>query len=68
MRGARVFEVLILMSLKLALLRDIPEPSVRLFMLLYFFAVFVVMSFAILDGSAHDRIVRHVPADTHARD
>ncbi|MGB6760765.1 MAG: hypothetical protein WBE82_23295 [Xanthobacteraceae bacterium] len=56
------------MSLKLALLRDIPEPSVRLFMLLYFFAVFVVMSFAILDGSAHDRIVRHVPADTHARD
>jgi hypothetical protein len=55
------------MSFKQALLHRIPEPSVRLFTLLSVFAALVVMTLAMLDGSAHDSIVRHVPADTYSK-
>ena len=55
------------MSFKQALLHRIPEPSVRLFTLLSVFAALVVMTLAMLDGSADDSIVRHVPADTYSK-
>jgi hypothetical protein len=55
------------MSFNRALLHRIPGPSVRLFTLLSVFAALVVMTLAMLDGSAHDGIVRHVPADTYSK-
>jgi hypothetical protein len=64
-RNARVSERLILMSLKRVLLHRIPEPSVRLFILLYVFSALVVMTFAMLDGSAHGHIMGHVQAVSH---
>jgi membrane-anchored protein YejM (alkaline phosphatase superfamily) len=67
MRNTRVSQALILMSFKQALLHRFPEPSVRLFTLLSVFAALVVMTLAMLDGSAHDSIVRHVPADTYSK-
>jgi hypothetical protein len=51
------------MSLIQSLLRRIPEPSVRLFIVLAAFAAVAVLSFATLDGSGHDSVVPHVQAD-----
>jgi hypothetical protein len=55
------------MSFKQALLHRIPEPSVRLFMLLSVFAAFVVMTFALLDGSARYSVAHQMQADTHSK-
>jgi hypothetical protein len=45
------------------LLHRIPEPSLRLFLILAVFGALVVMSFAMLDGSGHDKVPPHVQAD-----
>jgi hypothetical protein len=45
------------------LLHRIPEPSLRLFLILAVFGALVVMSFAMLDGSGHDNVPSHVQAD-----
>ena len=45
------------------LLHRIPEPSLRLFLILTVFGALVVMSFAMLDGSGRDNAPRHVQAD-----
>ena len=45
------------------LLHRIPEPSVRLFLVLAVFGALVVMSFAMLDGSGQDNAAPHVHAD-----
>ena len=45
------------------LLHRIPEPSLRLFLILAVFGALVVMSFAMLDGSGHDNVSSHVQAD-----
>jgi hypothetical protein len=45
------------------LLHRIPEPSLRLFLILAVFGALVVMSFAMLDGSGHDKSPPHVQAD-----
>jgi hypothetical protein len=45
------------------LLHRIPEPSLRLFLILAVFGALVVMSFAMLDGSGHDSVAPHVQAD-----
>jgi hypothetical protein len=50
-RNARLSETLISMRLAQALLRRIPEPSVRLFLVLAVFGAVVVTSFAMLAGS-----------------
>jgi hypothetical protein len=44
-------------------LHRIPEPSLRLFLILTVFGALVVMSFAMLDGSSRDNAPRHVQAD-----
>jgi hypothetical protein len=44
-------------------LHRIPEPSLRLFLILAVFGALVVMSFAMLDGSGHDNVPPHVQAD-----
>jgi hypothetical protein len=43
-------------------LHRIPEPSLRLFLILTVFGALVVMSFAMLDGSSRDNGPRHVEA------
>jgi hypothetical protein len=45
------------------LLHRIPEPSLRLFLILAVFGALAVMSFAMLDGSGHDNVPSHVQAD-----
>jgi hypothetical protein len=45
------------------LLHRIPEPSLRLFLILTVFGALVVMSFAMLDGSGRDNAPHHVQAD-----
>jgi hypothetical protein len=47
------------------LLHRIPEPSLRLFLVLAAFGALVVMSFAMLDGSGHDNVPPHIQADQH---
>jgi hypothetical protein len=44
-------------------LHRIPEPSLRLFLILAVFGAVVVMSFAMLDGSSRDNGPPHVQAD-----
>ncbi len=44
-------------------LHRIPEPSLRLFLILAVFGALVVMSFAMLDGSGRDKAPPHVQAD-----
>jgi hypothetical protein len=44
-------------------LHRIPEPSLRLFMILAVFGALVVMSLAMLDGSGYDNAPSHVQAD-----
>jgi hypothetical protein len=41
------------------LLHRIPEPSLRLFLILTVFGALVVTSFAMLDGSGHDNVPPH---------
>jgi hypothetical protein len=43
-------------------LHRIPEPSVRLFLILTVFGALIVMSFAMLDGSGRDDAPHHVQA------
>ena len=45
------------------LLHRIPEPSLRLFLILTVFGALVVMSFAMLDGSGRDNVAPRVKAD-----
>jgi hypothetical protein len=45
------------------LLHRIPEPSVRLFLVLAVFGALVVMGFAMLDGSGHTDNPPQVQAD-----
>jgi hypothetical protein len=45
------------------LLHRIPEPSVRLFLILAVFGALFVISFAMLDGSGRDNVPPHVQAD-----
>ena len=45
------------------LLHRVPEPSVRLFLVLAVFGALVVMSFAMLDGSGRHNAAPHVQAD-----
>jgi hypothetical protein len=55
------------MSFSHSFLRRIPQSSVRLFVVLAVFAAVAVMSFAIVAGSSHDSVVRHVPADSRSK-
>jgi hypothetical protein len=50
-RNARLLETLISMRFARAFLRRIPEPSVRLFLVLAIFGAVAVTSFAMLAGS-----------------
>jgi hypothetical protein len=50
-RNARLLETLISMKFAPALLRRIPEPSARLFLVLAIFGAVAVTSFAMLAGS-----------------
>jgi hypothetical protein len=50
-RNARLLETLIAMRFGRAFLRRIPEPSVRLFLVLAIFGAAAVTSFAMLAGS-----------------
>lgn len=49
--NAQLSAALILMRFARALLRHIPEPSIRLFLVLAIFGAVVVTSFAMLDSS-----------------
>jgi hypothetical protein len=49
--NARLLETLVSMRFAQALLRHIPEPSVRLFLVLAIFGAVAVTSFAMLAGS-----------------
>ena len=60
-----LLEPLMTMSKFHWLLDRIPEPSVRLFLVLAVFGALVVMSFAMLDDSSHDNVAPHVQADQH---
>jgi hypothetical protein len=55
------------MSLTQSLLRYIPEPPVRLFVVLTVFAAVAVISFAVLADSDHESVVYRVPADLHSK-
>jgi len=48
------------MSLFQSLLRRIPEPSLRLLVVLAVFAEIIVMSFAMLSDSGHEDAVHHI--------
>jgi hypothetical protein len=52
-RNARLLETLISMRLARAFLRHIPEPSIRLFLVLAVFGAVAVTSFAMLANSGH---------------
>jgi len=56
------------MSLFQSLLRRIPEPSIRLVVVLTLFAAVVVMSFAMLDGSGRDGVGHNGAAVSHSKD
>jgi hypothetical protein len=56
------------MSLFQSLLRHIPEPSIRLVVVLTLFAAVVVMSFAMLDGSGRDGVGHNGTAVSRAKD
>ena len=58
-----LLEPLVVMSNFQWFLHRIPAPSVRLFLMLAMFGALVVMSFAMLDGSGHNRVAPHVQAD-----
>jgi hypothetical protein len=58
-----LLETLVAVSNIQRLLHHIPEPSVRLFLVLAVFGALVVMSFAMLDGSGHVNVTPQVQAD-----
>jgi hypothetical protein len=52
------------MSFFQSFLHRIPEPSIRLFVVLAILAAVIVMSFAMLSGSGHEGVVHHVQSDS----